>query len=204
MKNRQLKLNIRAACAAHLPEWRKHRTYALYRRTEDFVQWLIFDISRFDILVVPHYAVQALAEEDPAEALTLGQRVHDSQGTDLWIRPDEWVKNESYLVNQIISQIAPPALEPLTVDAVIKFLNSFGFDHVAAITARGIASIIAGSIDEGQHYLEAAAKWYGSMNPEWAKKKEEHIRTWLACSPDALIKVLRQDAEEGVRTLGLQ
>ncbi|MCL5950927.1 MAG: hypothetical protein M1132_04265 [Chloroflexi bacterium] len=203
-KNREFVSSCIVACAKRLPGWRKYGRRGLYRRTEDFVQWLHLEPSAFAARTVPQYAVQALAEQLPSVALTLGDRVRDRRGVEFWFEPGDWDTRSSEILESILEQIDPSGFEPLTPQAVIAFLERSGMDHVSAVATRGIAAIVAGSVDEGVHFLREAASWYGRMDIGWARQNEAVVRSWLSASPDDLLSVLRHDAEKGAELLHLK
>lgn len=204
MNKPQLTNSLQNACLTRLVSWRKHRKYALYRRTEDFVQWLVFDTSEFSVAARPHYSIQALATQFPAESLTLGDMVRDKRGLESWITPDEWKTQHDEIVDRIIVEINPPALEPFTVDAVLEFLNHFKSDHVSAITAYGIAMIITGNIEDGYYRLRQALAQYKNIPSPWARVEEAHLNGWLSCGPEDIVSVLRQQAATGAQLLRLK
>ena len=47
VSSRQLSRKWQALLAQRLSGWIKYGTYGLYRRTEDFVQWLVLDPSAY-------------------------------------------------------------------------------------------------------------------------------------------------------------
>ncbi|MDL1895770.1 hypothetical protein FBQ82_05820 [Anaerolineae bacterium CFX7] len=201
--SRQLQSKFQSVCLKYLPEWRKRSSYGLYRCTDDFVQWILFDDSRFNVQLVPHYAVQALAEQFPKEALTLGRRVQNARGGDLWIEPDSWQEQENETIRSIMAQVEPPALKPFGAQEVIEFLDRFGVSHVSAMTTYGIALVVLGNVDKGRVYLVHAAHLYKKMKAPWAEQNEQQIQSWLAHSPDELLRILRQDAKKGAKLLRL-
>ncbi len=201
--SRQLQSNCQSTCLKRLPEWRKRRFYGLYRCTDDFVQWILFEKSRFNIQVVSHYAVQALAEQFPEEALTLGRRVRNVKGGDLWIQPNDWESQPNEIAEAILSQVDPPPLKPLSAQEVIDFLDRLGSEHVSALTTYGIAFVTLGDTDRGYKYFEDAVHSYKKMNVAWAESNQRRIQSWLAHSPDQLLATLRHDAKIGVKLLRL-
>src|SRR5687768_16642639 len=122
MNRTQLTKNLQTSCSIKLILWRKYHKNALYRHTEGFVQWLFFDTSEFDVATRQHYSIQALATQFPTVDLTLGDRTRDRRGAELWIKPDDWRKQGDEIVQQIIQQIDPSALELLTIEAISEFL----------------------------------------------------------------------------------
>jgi hypothetical protein len=197
-------MNLQTACLTKLTVWHKYRKYALYRRTEDFIQWLLFDTSEFGVAARPHYSIQALATQFPAEALTLGDCIRDKRGVELWLRSDDWQPRKDEIVEQIVRQIDPPAFEPFTIEVVVDFLNRFKSEHIAAITARGIAALIAGDMGKGYAHLKQALKKNKDDPRSWARVEEARLNGWLSCSPDDIVSVLRQQAEIGAQLLRLK
>lgn len=204
MNKTQLVLNFQMACFTRLASWHKHRKNALYRRTEDFVQWLLFDTSEFRVATRPHYSIQALATQFPTIALTLGNHIRDKRGVALWLKVDDWKKRKEEIIDRIAQQIVPPALEPLTIEAIMEFFDRFESDHESAITARGIATIIAGEMEAGYAYFRQALEKYKNIPYPWARVEEARLTGWLACAPEDIVAVLRHEAEIGAQLLGLK
>lgn len=46
MKKVQFQADLQRSFSPYLPHWRKYLRKALYRKTEDFVQWTYFTISQ--------------------------------------------------------------------------------------------------------------------------------------------------------------
>ncbi|MBI1877524.1 MAG: hypothetical protein HYR94_04715 [Chloroflexi bacterium] len=204
MNSTQLIINFQDVCATRLTTWQKHRKNALYRHTEDFVQWLLFDKSSSDVSIIPHYSVQLLATQFPSVDLTLGDRVRGERGNDLWITLDDWKMRKDEIVEQIIQQVKPSAIEPLTTRAIREFLTGFPSKHEAAITARGIVAIVAGDTEEGYHYLKQALNKYTNIPYPWARVEEIRLNDWLSCTPEDIVPILRKQAEIGAKLLNLK
>lgn len=204
MNRTQLTVNFQKACIERLELWKKYRKYGLYRRTEDFAQWLIFDVSNFDIKIRPSYSIQALATQFPTIALTLGNHIRDKRGVELWLKVDDWKNRKGEIIDRIAQQIVPPALEPLTIEAIMEFFDRFESDHESAITARGIATIIAGEMEPGYAYFRQALEKYKNIPYPWARVEEARLTGWLACAPEDIVAVLRHEAEIGAQLLGLK
>lgn len=200
---RQLQSNCQTACLARLFDWHKRKSYGLFRKTDDFVQWIIFEDSRFNPLIVPHYSVQALAEQFPTEALTLGRRVQSKRGGDLWISAEELNTNQADIIDAIIVQTVPSPLQQLDAQAVAKFINEFGTSHVSALTTYGIACVVLGNIDDARKFLREAAERYKKMSTSWASQNERTLQEWLSTSDEQLMHVLRQEARKGADLLRL-
>lgn len=204
MDRKQLVLNFQSLCAKKLATWKKYRKYALYRCTNNFVQWLNFEHSDFDVKIRPSYSIQALATQFPTIALTVGDLVRDQRGVEWWLRVDDWRNRRDEISEQIIRQIDPPALEPLTIEVVMEFLNRFQSNHEAVVTTRGIAAIVAGEVELGYRHLHQALEKYRSIPYEWARVEEARLTGWLSCTPENIVRVLHQEAEIGAQLLGLK
>ena len=204
MNRTQLAMNLQMECLTKLPSWRKHRKNALYRRTEDFVQWLLFDTSSFRVAVVPHFALQALAVQFPTKALTLGDRVRNTQGSGLWITPDDYKTKREEIAERIVQQVNPPALEPLTNQAILMFLERLQSTHASAVTARAVTKIVEGDFDDGYRYLNQALDKFRRISAPWARIEEARLNGWLSCASEDIIYVLRQQAQVGIQLLRLK
>lgn len=204
MNRTQLTQSLQTFCSTKLSLWHKYRKFALYRHTEDFVQWLSFDTSQFEVVAVPSYSIQALAIQFPAIALTLGDRIRDQRGVDLWIKPDDWATERDMLCELIIQQIDPSALKPLAIGTICDFLDRVQSDHPTAVTERGIAAIVAGDIGRGYHCFELALEKYKKDPRAWARVEEARLNGWLLCSPEDILPVLRQQAKIGAQLLRLK
>lgn len=200
----QLSKDCQAACAARLPGWQKYRSYGLYRRTEDFVQWLFFGVSDYEVQVIPSYGIQPLAIQFPTGTISLGGRVPNSRGADYWISPEEWVAHQPKLVEHILNQIAPSVVEPLSIDSIITFLELFKERDELGMVSYGIATVVAGEFTKGLSYLEKAMTVYERSRLDWSKATAQRLKSWLAYSSDELLAQLRQDAVVGGTILGLK
>lgn len=201
---RQFVKSCQAACAAQLPGWRKRRSYGLYRCTDDFVQWLVFEASNYAVEVVPAYGIQSLAIQFPAEAISLGGRVRDRRGVAYWIRPDEWAERQADLVDCILSQVAPSVFDPLAVRNVHTFLEPFKEQGEFGMLNYGIAAILAGAVVEGRNYVEKAMAVYDRSSLAWSSVLAHRLRSWLSATPEALLTHIRRDALGGATLLALQ
>lgn len=204
MTNRQLTRSCQSAFLNRLADWHRHHSYGLYRRTDDFVQWFLLQKSSFDVLVRPAFAMQALAQQESSETITLGDMARTQQGAELWITPEHWSDQQSFLVDMIIDQIKPSITVPLTAATVRDYLEGVPNNHVDFLVARGIASVVLGQNEGGRHHLEQALKQYSQMDVDWAREEAQRIRSWLACSDATLLAKLREDAQAGAELLNLK
>jgi hypothetical protein len=153
MKRTQLQRQVRDACHLLLPSWFKYRKGGLYRRTEDFVQWLYFDIVEYRIALRPFYSVQALAAQIPAVVYNLGIEVRSPNGFSTWIEPEMWLHDRVPILDYVIQQVKPPPEEPLNTESILQFVHLLDHDHQDVAVAKGIASIALGDFKRGYAYL---------------------------------------------------
>jgi hypothetical protein len=186
-----------------LSGWHKRGSIGVYRRTDDFVQWLIFDPMSFGP-VRPTFSIQALATQFPAEALTIGGYIQDNRGLPLYIEWDDWYSRQEELVRYMITKIEPSVFKALHESIVLEYLGNHTFEHVDELVLYGIALAATGDIDAGKHYFTQALKQYSQMDVDWAREEEQRIRSWLECSDATLLSKLREDAQAGVATLKLK
>ena len=201
---RHLSRTWQTLLAQRLSGWTKHRTYGLYRRTEDFVQWVVLDPSIYDSTLRIHYAVQTLAEQFPTEALTLGDIVRNSQGGELRLSAELPVQDTEQILAAIVGQIAPSVAIPFSAEHVAQFLDTHQFVHGSAILARGVAAVILGDTESGRNLLKAAFDQYHQMPPIWARALADRIHTWLETEDERMLNQVRRDALVGAKLLHLK
>jgi hypothetical protein len=201
---RQLLRKGRSLLSRRLPQWTKYRGHGLYRRTEDFVQWLVLDPSSYKTAFRVHYAVQALAERFPVESLTLGDFVRSDLGIELSFLSESLLKNPDEFVEYTINQVSPTATVPFSARSVDDFLEERKTKHVSALVAQGIAKIAQGDIQLGRTFLCEAVDWYNCIDTPWAKSNLDRIQAWLMANDLVILERLRSDAYVGASLLHLK
>jgi hypothetical protein len=206
MKRTQLQRQVRDACHLLLPSWFKYRKGGLYRRTEDFVQWLYFDIVEYRIALRPFYSVQALAAQIPAVVYNLGIEVRSPNGFSTWIEPEMWLHDRVPILDYVIQQVKPPPEEPLNTESILQFVHLLDHDHQDVAVAKGIASIALGDFKRGYAFFEDARSMLmrNPDPPSWVLVERGRIERWLSQGPDTILSVLREDAREGMRILSIK
>lgn len=202
--SRQVSRKLQSLCLNALPLWQKHRTYGLYRCTEDFVQWLIFDSSAYTASVRVQYAIQPLAVQFPAEALTIGDMIRNTDSGELRVDQLQLDENNYKIVQNIIEQVAPSATLAFTIEDVVEYLNHYSKDHVAVLIAQGIAIIAFGEAQQGREIFQVAYDWYQRIDTAWAHIEELRVLSWLNTPDNELISLLRRDAAVGKALLHLK
>jgi hypothetical protein len=195
--------NCQSACYKQLSGWEKWRSIAIYRRTEDFVQWLLFETLSFQA-VRPSYAIQALATQFTEVSLTIGDFARTDQGTPLYIEWESWSSFHENLMEVVLSEVQPSVTVPLTTQTVIDYLDMVPNNHVNFLVTRGIANIVTGNTDLGRRNLKKAQDWYGQITTSWAREEEHRILSWLELSNETLLSKLREDAQVGATLLKLK
>lgn len=186
-----------------LAGWHKRSSIGVYRRSDDFVQWIILDRTSYGP-IRPTFAVQALATQFPVEALTIGDFVRTAEHNPLSIEWDAWNMDQERFIEDILAATQPPITTPLVATVIMDYLKMVPNNHVDFLVARGIASVVLGQNEGGRHHLEQALKQYSQMDVDWAREEEQRIRSWLACSDATLLAKLREDAQAGAATLKLK
>jgi hypothetical protein len=206
MKRTQLQREVRNACHLLLPSWFKYRKGGLYRRTEDFVQWLYFDIVEYRIALRPSFSVQDLASQIPAPVFTLGGEIRSPNGLSTWIEPDNWLHEREQILDYVVQQVRPSPEKPLTTGSILQFLHLLGDDHHSFAIAKGIALMVLGDFERGYAFFEDARSLL-TRNPDpppWVLVERGRIERWLSQGPDTIVSVLREDAREGMRILRIK
>lgn len=206
MKRTQLQRQIRDSCHRRLPSWSKYRKGGLYRRTEDFVQWLYFDIVEYRIAIRPFFSVQDLASQIPAPVFTLGDEIRSPTGFSTWIEPEIWSREREQILDYVVQQVKPVPEKPITTESILQFLLLLGDNHHSFAIAKGIASIVLGNFERGYTFF-ATARNMLMRNPDpptWVVVERERIERWLSEGPDTIVSVLREDARQGARILGIK
>jgi len=204
ISSRQLSRKWQALLAQRLSGWIKYGTYGLYRRTEDFVQWLVLDPSAYEPILRVHYTIQTLAEQFPAADLTLGGIVRNSQGGELRLNAELIVQDVEQTTTAIMIQIAPAITDSFSAESVAQFLDTRQFTHVSAFVGRGIAAVALGDKDLGQHLFRVAFAQYQQMTATWARPLEARVHKWLEIEDKELLNQLRRDALVGAELLRLK
>lgn len=197
ISTRQLLRQGQSLLKKELPSWKKYKGYGLYRRTEDFVQWIVLDPSSYESSFRIHYAVQALAERFPVEALTLGDFVRSDMGGEFRVFQETLLKDGSNFTRRVISQIKPLSSIDLTARIIDEFLAERRINHVASPVAQGIAKIMQGQMQEGRLLLEYAIQWYTHMEASWAQENMKCLQQWISADDMSLLQQLKQAAQEG-------
>jgi hypothetical protein len=206
VKRTQLQRQVRDAFQALLPSWLKYRKGGLYRRTEDFVQWLYFDIVEYRIAIRPYFSVQALAAQIPAAAFTLGSEIRSSAGLSTWIEPENWTQERDQILRYVIQQVNPKTAKPLTTELILSYLESLDDNHYCIPIAQGIASIVLGHNEVGRAFFKDARErlMHNSDPAPWVLVEKARIERWLSHGPVTIISALREDAKEGARIVGIK
>lgn len=191
--------------APRLPHWRKYRRKALYRRTEDFVQWLVFDPVGFMPAVRLWTSIQALAAQLPTIDLTLGGIISSRDRFDVWLTPQLWESEKADVISYVVSQIKPNALEPLTIPSIEKFLQDqfVSSDHFSLWLASGVAAMVQQKYERGYRLLRQARQGLSQVNQPWAVADVARLDSWLGCPPQSLLGALRADARGNSEALGI-
>lgn len=186
-----------------LAGWHKRSSIGVYRRSDDFVQWIILDRTSYGP-IRPTFAIQALATQFPAEALTIGDFVRTAEHNPLSIEWDAWNMDQERFIEDILAATQPPITTPLVATVIMDYLKMVPNNQVDFLVARGIASVVLGQNEGGRHHLEQALKQYSQMDVDWAREEAQRIRSWLACSDATLLAKLREDAQAGAALLNLK
>ena len=200
----QFQAELQRSFAPHLPDWRKYRKKTfIYRKTEDFVQWLVFEPVGYKIAARPWYSIQALAEQCPRIDLTLGGIIRSRDGFDSWLTPQVWENEAADVITYIIGQTKPNALQPLTISSVEAFLQEqfLSGDHFSVWIASGIAAIVQQEYERGYMLLRQARHMLSQINQSWAVKDTSRLDRWLACPPESILDTLRTDARRNSEEL---
>jgi hypothetical protein len=201
---RQLLRASQSLLSKALPQWMKHRRQGLLRRTEDFVQWLLIAPSAYEPSFRIHYAIQALAEQFPVEAVTLGDYIRGDNGEELRFTTELLTSEPQSLIAPVIQQVVPASNIELSAKVVGEFLEDRQFDHVSARVAQGIAKAVQGDIQGGRKLFQEAVSWYNRIDTPWAKLNQERIQIWLSNTDSALLNQLKHDATAGASLLRLK
>jgi hypothetical protein len=206
MKRTQLQRQVRDACHLLLPSWFKYRKGGLYRRTEDFVQWLYFDIVEYRIALCPFFSVQDLASQIPAPVFTLGGEIRAPNGLSTWIEPENWLHEREQILNYVIQQVKPAPEKLLNTELIFQFLHLLDNNHYRFAIAKGIASIALGDFEGGYSFFEDARSMLmrNPDPPSWVLVERGRIERWLSQGPDTILSVLREDAKEGMQILSIK
>jgi hypothetical protein len=206
MKRTQLQRQVRDTCHLLLPSWLKYRKGGLYRRTEDFVQWLYFDIVEYRIALRPFFSVQALATQIPAVVYNLGSEVRSPIGLSTWIEPENWLHGREQILDYMVQKVKPTPGKPITTDSVLQFLHLLDDDHQNVVVAKGIATVVLGDFKQGYAFFEDARSrlMRNPDPPPWVLIEKARIERWLSHSHDMIVSALREDAREGARILGIK
>lgn len=202
--SRQLRTQWQGFLAKKLLSWQKYSTYGFYRRTEDFVQWLVFDQSTYEHTLRVHCAMQTLAEQFPTPDLTLGKIIRDHKGGELRISSQLTSKDIEYIIAEIINQVQPSVIAPLSTEGVAELLNKYDGVHTSAFVARGVIDIIRGDNNNGRHSFMIALEKYHQIDAMWARPLEKHIQEWLSLDDEELFNQIRHDGQIGVNILRLK
>mgnify|MGYP000026062015 CR=1 FL=1 len=203
MNKRNFAKDLQASFIKRLSGWELYKKNAIYRCTLDFVQWIVFETSRFNDAVVPVYSIQALANQFSEIDLSLGNRVCKNDGVDYWITPNEWVENEANIVDRVIQQVKPNPVEMLDPISVQKFLLNFREEHENLYLAKAIAEIALGNHESGQKFLEKSLQKLQKIPYPWARTEEERVQKWRHSTQSELLSVIREDAKKGKHLLNL-
>ncbi|MCB8939096.1 MAG: hypothetical protein H6654_14945 [Ardenticatenaceae bacterium] len=200
----ELQREIQKTFLSLLPSWNQWRKSALYRRTEDFIQWLSLDVSNLKVAIRLNYSIQSLAVQFPAISLTIGNEIRDLENHEWWITPSNWQEQSEEITEYILRHIQPSPVKDLTEKAILEFLNNIENNHPSVLTAQGITYISLHDIPRGFAYLEKARNRYSEIPAPWAQTETNRLTEWLTSSPEQILDLLRKDAKKGIDILGIQ
>ncbi|MBX7254234.1 MAG: hypothetical protein K1X50_19800 [Candidatus Promineofilum sp.] len=205
MKKVQFQAELQRSFSPYLPHWKKYLKKALYRKTEDFVQWLVFDTVGYKTAVRPWYSIQVLAVQLPTIDLTLGGIIRSRDGFDSWLTPQVWENDAADVITHIINHIKPNAMEPLNVGSIEVLLREqfLSSDHFNAWIASGIAAIVQQEYERGYMLLGQARHVLSQVNQPWAVADTSRLDKWLKCPPETILDTLRIDARRNSEELGI-
>lgn len=184
-----------------LPKWSAYRGFSLYRRTEDFVQWLTLEISESGELGVPAFGLQPIALQFPYMALSIGGRVIRPGGGDFWFNENDWSVHSQEILNAILREAKPALTEDLDSEKILATISPVVHQNQFNLASYGVALVLFGDQERGRHHLEQAAAIYGASTLEWSLKTAVRIRQWLSVSAEDIFAVLRREATLGAEIL---
>ncbi|HEX2911257.1 MAG TPA: hypothetical protein VH186_10645 [Chloroflexia bacterium] len=155
---------LEAIAAQLLSDWREYsRTKAggqLYRRNQDFVQWLGFQVFSRENRVVAGYAIQALAKQNDFPGATIVKRIRKRSGEEWWVTPDEWALDSDKVVEITLKQIFPDPYRPLDNKDILKMTSKSRLKSPGEFEMHGITLVVNNQLVKGKKYLKKAFDGY--------------------------------------------
>lgn len=195
------------AILAHLPNWKEytHPEFGvyLYRNTQDFVQWIGFDVSNRTGAIVASYSLQAFASQQRLPLGLLTSRINNKRGENLWITLDDWNLQSETIIEFTISRIKPNALVPISNKDVLRLGKNSRLQNPLEIEILGISLVLNSEFSSGKKTFEKALKRYEEIGGELKIENENRIRKWIECPINQLLPMLKLEAKKGSQLLGI-
>ncbi len=150
--------------------WRVYDGECILRVEGLLIQGVWMYRSSYDDKFRPAYSINVLPE--PCDILhgTLGSHLKNDRGGDMWIRwePDREGFTEE-LMQAIRDQTKPRINEPLTLDAVHRYITQYHLKHrhFAALWSLGIIRGLEGNLQEANDHLEAVERDFRNGVRNW-------------------------------------
>lgn len=165
------------------PTWSPWEGHAIFRKTDDLIQAILFDAPRPREGAYVYYTIYPLAIHTTTLPVTLGKRITANNGSDLYIKFPPTEQDWQDLLNRIRNQVHPSVSEPLDLQKTIHYIETTHVkrDVLLPYWALGVLYGLLGKMNESKHWLGCALKNLDQENEKRLRNNlviPDHLTTW--------------------------